>query len=499
MTTDPRTPVIVGAGQVVHRNPPDAESTEPVTLMVEALRLAGEDSGTGDKLLRRADSVRCVPVIAWRYLDAAALVADELGARPRETVQSAAIGGDGPQRLLNDTARAIGDNEIDVALVGGGEAVASMGGGAVPRWRHQADDVKPSRELDEYREPVNETELAAGVAFPVIMYALVESAVRAASGDVGETHLDKIAGLWSRFSHVAADNPFAWIQRTYRPEEIATPSTANRLVAAPYTKLLTANMQVNMGSGLVVCSAQAAEDAGVPKDRWVFIHAGAQAVDEWHVTERASLIASPAIRAVAQASLQHAGLSIDDIAHVDLYSCFPSAVQVAAGELGLAIEDDSRPLTVTGGLTFAGGPGNNYTSHAIATLVHRLREDPDVYGLATALGWYLTKHAMGIYSARPPQKPFASLNPQPEQQPARRSLSQYAGPATIEAYTITYARTGAPDALIISALTPGGERTLIRTDDRGLLDAVSTDDPIGQRIVIDSDRSLPNVLNLSGV
>jgi acetyl-CoA C-acetyltransferase len=111
---------------------------------------------------------------------------------------------------------------------------------------------------------------------PVAMYALIESAVRAASGRDRDAHLDRIAGLWSRFSRVAAENPFAWIRRTYAAQGIAAPTTENRLVATPYSKLLTANIQVNMGSGLIVCSAQAAQDAGVPKDRWVFIHAGAQ-------------------------------------------------------------------------------------------------------------------------------------------------------------------------------------------------------------------------------
>ena len=486
--------MIVGAGQVVQRDPYDVERCEPVTLMVEALRLAGEDSGAGERLLRRADSVRCVPVIAWRYMDAAALVAEDLGARPRETVQSAAIGGDGPQRLLNDTACAIAAGEIDVALVAGGEAVASMRAGAAPPWRRQAEAVRPTRELDENREAVNEVELAAGVALPVIMYALIESAVRAASGNDRETHLARIASLWSRFSHVAAENPFAWIRRAYAAEEIATPSTNNRLVAAPYTKLLTANMQVNLGSGLILCSAQAAGDAGVPKDRWVFIHAGAQAQDEWHVTERATLAGSPAIRAVGRASLEHAGLCIDDVAHIDLYSCFPSAVQIAASELDIAIDNPERPLTVTGGLTFAGGPGNNYTTHAIATLVHRLREDPDAYGLATAIGWYLTKHAVGLYSARPPQTPFATLDPQPERQPARRSLGRYARSATIEAYTITYARDGAAEAVIVSAVTPAGERTLIRASDPDFVEAVSREDPISQHIIIDSNLRLEHQL-----
>ena len=65
-------------------------------------------------------------------------------------------------------------------------------------------------------------------------------------------------------------------------------------------------------------------------------------------------------------ALEMAGLTIDDVAIVDLYSCFPSAVQLGAQSLGL---DINRQLTRTGGLSFAGGPWNNYVMHSISTVV----------------------------------------------------------------------------------------------------------------------------------
>ena len=404
-------------------------------------------------------------------------------ARPRETAQSAAIGGDGPQRLLNDTARAIAAGEIDVALVGGGEAVASLRAaqlaGRTPHWRRQPERVQPTHTLGRDRAAINEAETAAGLGPPVSMYALIETAVRAADGSAPDAHLARIAGLWSRFSAVAAQNPHAWIRRRYTATQIATASPENRLVSAPYTKLLTANIQVNMASGLIVASAEAARWAGVPKDRWVFIHAGAQAEDEWHVTERDRLAASPAINVVGRAVLEHAGLGIDEIAHLDLYSCFPAAVQIAARELGLATHDPARPLTVTGGLTFAGGPGNNYSGHAVAALVEHLREEPAAYGLVTALGWYLTKHAVGVYSARPPRTPFRSLDPKPQTPPARRARTDYTGPATVEAYTVAYERDGTAEAAVVSALTPDGDRAVIRTPENDVIDAILSEDRTG--------------------
>src|SRR5581483_3897259 len=149
------------------------------------------------------------------------------------------------------------------------------------------------------------------------------------------------------------------------------------------------------------------------------------------------------------------GLSVDDIAHIDLYSCFPAAVQIGAAELGLPLDDPARPLTVTGGLTFAGGPGNNYAGHGVATLVSILRREPEAIGLATALGWYATKHAIGLYSATPPVSPFRSLDPVPDHGTTGVARIDYTGPATLVAFTVRRDRDGNAFSAAVSALTPG--------------------------------------------
>ena len=210
---------------------------------------------------------------------------------------------------------------------------------------------------------------------------------------------------------MAADNPHAWIRTARTPDEIVTPTPANRMVSFPYPKLCTANMQVDQGAAFIVCSVAAARAAGVAEERWVFPLAGADGNDHWFISERPELHRSPAIRLAGAAALQQAGLDIDDIAFVDLYSCFPAVVQMAANELGLAIDDPDRPLTLTGGLTFGGGPGNNYTSHGIARAVGALRGAPGSAALVTGLGWYATKHSIGVYASRPPEHGGADPSP----------------------------------------------------------------------------------------
>jgi acetyl-CoA C-acetyltransferase len=466
---DAWTPVIVGVGQVSDRSTEPAGG-DPVSLAVRALRLAADDSKS-PAILQKADLVGYVASVSWLYPDGAALIAGNVGAAPRQTVQTTTFGGDGSLRLLNDVAAAIAAGHASIALVGGAEAASTVAAaersGGDLDWPRQPAGTGPGRVVGGDAPANNAPETAAGLVAPIHLYALIESAVRTRLGLDPDEHRERITRLWAGYSEIAAGNPYAWQPAVHTAAELAEPTAANRMIAAPYPKLLTANVQVNQGAGIIVCSAAAAQEAGIDQDRWVFLHAGAHATDEWYVTERADLAASPAIKAIGDAVLGHVGIGIDDVRHIDLYACFPSAVQIAALELGLPVDDPARPLTVTGGLTFAGGPGNNYSSHAIANLVPLLRSDPDSFGLATALGWYLTKHAATVLSGRPPHREYRDIDVDHRlsRPPARRALSSWTGPAVLEAYTVPYRRDGVAEATIVTAITPDGDRAVLRLSD----------------------------------
>ena len=240
---------------------------------------------------------------------------------------------------------------------------------------------------------------------------------------------------------------------------------------------------------------ETAEALGVPRERWVFVHAGARATDEWFLSHRRRLDRSPAIRACGEAVLGHAGAGPDDLGPIDLYSCFPAAVQLAADALGLPLDDPARPLTCTGGLTFFGGPGNNYATHGIVAVARRLREgDPGELGLSTALGWYATKHAIGLYGNRPPERPFAALEPAPEPVAPRAVAPRaVAAPADAEGQaetgTLIYDRDGAPSYGILFALLDDGRRALGHTNDAAVMAAMAGDDFLGSRVRLAADRS----------
>ena len=490
MPVDPRTPVIVGGGQVNQRVEPEA-AEEPVALMAEAARRAEADAGAGG-LLAGVESVRVVAQLSRRYPDPGALVAERIGAAPRQSLVTT-MGGNSPQTLLSATALAVQDGGLDVVLLCGAEAwrsrMALRRDGRSPAWTVQPEGTPPAEVFGEELAMTSPAEAARGVVMPVQVYPMFETALRAVAGRTVEEHRAHLGRLWSRFSEVAAANPHAWSREALTPEEVAVPSPENRMIGFPYPKRMNSNNDVDQGAALLLCSVEAARRLGVPEDRWVFPRAGTDAHDHAFVSERADLCSSPAIRLAGRAVLDLAGADVDDLAHVDLYSCFPSAVQIAAAELGLGVD---RPLTVTGGMSFAGGPWNNYVMHAIATMVGRLRAEPGALGLCTANGGFVTKHAFGVYSTTPPPAGFRWTSPQAEIDalPRRHPADGYAGPATVESGTVMYERDGSPTLALAACLTAEGARVWASATDPDVMAAMVLDDVVGRAGTVDADGVL---------
>jgi acetyl-CoA C-acetyltransferase len=293
--------------------------------------------------------------------------------------------------------------------------------------------------------------------------------------------------LYQGFNAVAAKNPLSWFPTERSAQEISTVSAGNRYVGFPYTKFLNSVIQVNMGAAVILTSVAKARELGVANDRMVYLHGCADANDIWNVSERVNYQSSPAVRTMGEKAFTMAGKTIDEIDYFDIYSCFPSAVQIACDELGLA-HDDARGLTVTGGLPYFGGPGNNYVMHSIATMMNVLRGNPGKFGLLNANGWFITKHSLGIYSTKPLEEDWRREPPADYQQAILDEIhpaftESPNGSATIETYTVLHGREGVQRALVIGLLedgtrfiaeTPGDEKTLLQMMDREMLGASGT-------------------------
>ncbi len=445
MSLDPRTPVLIGYGQVNHRDDidPGKRSIEPVDLMAAAARQAADA-----RVIEAVDSVRVVNILSARYRDPGLLLGQRIGAGDFTTLYSP-IGGNAPQSLVNQACLDIARGSARLVLLAGAETWRTRTGlraqGGKLAWTVQDDSV-PMAELTGEDVPMaGDVQTRIGLALPAYVYPLFEQALRIANGESVDHHLTRVGELWARFNAVAVGNPHAWIRTPVTAEEITRPGPRNRMISWPYTKLMNSNNMVDQGAALVLTSAEQATRLGVPADRWVFPHAGTDAHDTFAVAERDELHRSAAIRIAGARVLELAGLRIDDIDYVDLYSCFPSAVQVAAAELGLACDDGARPLTVTGGLTFAGGPWNNYVMHAIATMAELLVANPGRRGLITANGGYLTKHSFGVYSTTPPTEfRWEDSQTAVDREPTRKAAVGWEGVGTVESWTTPFDREGQP-------------------------------------------------------
>jgi acetyl-CoA C-acetyltransferase len=488
VTLDPRTPVLVGVGQITDRPAPGARFADrptPLSLMVDALAKAGADAR--GRVLAHLDELVAIRSFVWHPSDPARLVADALGITPRRT-RLTPTGGNTPQQLVHEYSRRILAGELEAVAVVGSEAMHARSlarrEGVPTGWVEPKDGGVLDHPLDEERPPLTADEFGAGLTTPTDVYPLFENARRARRGDSAEQQRQRLGDLWASFARVAATNPYAWITDGPSADAIATPAPNNRLIAAPYTKLLVANMPVDMGAAYILTSLAFAENAGVPRDAMVFPHTGADASDHWFVSERPELDDSPAMRAI-WAALESSGVRADDLAHLDFYSCFPTVVQTAGEITGIDVFDPARPATVTGGLTFGGGPGNNYVTHSIASMVDRLRATPGSQGLVTGLGWFSTKHAWGTYSTEPPASAFAYTDVQPDVDAGPKvTVRADNGDASVETFTVVYDRDGAPSRVVVAARWSDGARVWAKADHGDVLSRFVSDAPFGDTITV---------------
>lgn len=464
--TERNFPVLVGVGQVLDRVNDVREAKEPLEMMWDAIQHAQADSVVDD-CLKYVDSIRVIRGM-WPYQNPAKNLASRLDLHDVETVGTL-IGGNQNQAVVNETAAEILAGERKFVLITGAE-----NGNSSTKARKQGINLRYTecpgsfdRVIGAAQQPEHHAhERAKGINRAIQVYPMYDNAIRYQRSESIGDHIDRVARLWKRFNDVGLRNPNAWVQVSMTPREIATPSTSNRPISFPYTKFMNANMSVNMGAALLMTSVGFAQSIGVPESKWVYPLAGVKGYDRDSASVREEFYSSPGIRTVGARLLELADTSVEALDFVDLYSCFPSAVQVAATEYGLSHE---RDLTVTGGLTFGGGPLNNYVMHSIARTVELIREKPGSKGLVTANGGNIYKHVHSMYGHDMPAMPFQSESVQDEVDafPARTCLASFEGSASIESYTVMY-DDFEPSQCLISCRTDGDERVWAVSDDRDL-------------------------------
>lgn len=476
---DPSTPVLVGVGQSSERIDDDGYcALSAVDLAAEAAREAVRDSGAGDALPGAIDVVAAVRQFEvstplshaplGRSDNVPRSVAARIGADPALAILDV-TGGQSPQHLVTERARAIASGTSEVALVVGGEAISTArhlsGRDDAPDFTETVGGQLTDRGYG-LSGVATRAELAHGLTTPAHRYALLDNARRARLGRTAAEYAAEMGALFAPFSAVAAGNPHAAAPTARTAAELATPGERNRPIADPYTRYLVSRDQVNQGAAVLLCSVAAARRLGVAEDRWVYLHGYAD-LREHDLMDRPDLGATPASEAAVRAALDRAGVGVDELSTLDLYSCFPIAVSALCDALGVA-PDDPRGLTVTGGLPFFGGPGNDYSLHAIAETVLRCRAAPGSFGLVGANGGIASKYSAGVYATTPvPWRAHddTELQSALDRVPTAPRAEHPDGPSTVESWTVLHGRDGARTGVVVGRLDADGRRFLARVPD----------------------------------
>lgn len=471
--SDHNVPVIVAVGEVIDRPAEPTAAREPVVLMADALLTAERDADVA--LLAAIDSIDVVGQVTWRYADPVGRLCNELSVSPARRV-NASMGGETPVRLVHEAALRISRGESEVAAIVGGEAVNALAKARAAKatlaWTPLVSRDEMVK-LDSARLPIASSAKRAGATDPVHIYPLYENAWSAAHGVTPQDSTAASAELWSRYAASAARNPTAWLRTAPDAATIATSSAANRMVAFPYSKLMVANPSVNQAAAVIVASLAWARSMGVEESRLVYLWGGAAAAEPEDFLQRDRYDRSTAQEAVLRQTVAIAGGDPNRINHAELYSCFPVVPKMALETLALP---PHVPPTVAGGLTFFGGPLNNYMGHGIAAMVRALRAHPGELGLVYGQGGVVSKHHALVLSTAPPSVPLSEDYSVQEQANGARDavpevVEDYHGPAVIETYTLVYGQEQVPQYGVVVARTPGGARLIakVRQEDEASL------------------------------
>lgn len=494
-------PIIIGAAQSIQ--PKETENPlDPLRFIAKVTKLAIEDTGVRN-LNDFIDSVYVVFVGSWSYEDAPGELSEMLGIKPFNKVLSLS-GGNTSLRLLNQAALSITEGKSKVILITGGETwyTTSLArkGKFTLNWPEQKKSIYPKAGT---MKSLNEFEQKYSLHIPSISYAIFETALRKASNRSLEEHQLKIGQLFEKFSKVASKNPFAWLKKAYTAQEIITPTPQNRMINHPYTKYMCSNPFVDQSGAILLTTQTFAEELNIKPSKWIYLMGGGNLQNIFNLTQRPTLIKSPAAKYGARLSLAQAGLKLADIDLFDFYSCFPSMVQIIRNALSIK-EDDPRPLTITGGMPFFGGPWNNYSLHPVITAVDLIRKNPSLKIMQVANGGWNTKLSVTIYGKTPPIKPWSTeesskLEKEIEKEELPKPVEKANGILTIEAYTITYKRDGTPNLGIVIGILEDGSRTLaILKEDSKTLENLSNQELIGKEFkVFHDDKTGFNYLKIN--
>ena len=511
------TPILIGAGMTVQKEKDLEKAKSPIQQQVDAAEIALHDTGQAANLRAALDGFAAIRSVidspesdanklpCGHYSNPGQTIADMMGLQAKQTFL-AATGGNSPQMMINTLAERIAQGDVSAVLLTGGESFASimravMSGTDKSDWNDMPSQ-KPE-EIGTEKVGVLPVEMAHRLNFPVNYYPIFENALRHHLGHDVKTHMGQMGALMAPFTEVAAQHPQSWFPVARSADELVTVTDDNRWVGYPYPKYLNSVIRIDQNAAVILTSVGKAREMGVDESKWIYLHGCADANEIWFPAERPELHRSHAIHHMTKLALSMAGWKIEDIDQFDLYSCFPSAVEVAIYEMGLSL-DDPRPFTVTGGLPYFGGAGNAYTLMSVATMMQKLRAQKaasgqDANGLCNGNGWFLTKHALGLYSTAPYEGEWQREAPSVLQAkidagPRLEVDASPTGSGTIDSFTVAHVAGKPPTGILLGRMSDSGKRFVANMAPEGAhTDRLMQQDPFGMRGTLSGGENGTNI------
>lgn len=480
---DANTPVLVGYGTAHQRTSDPDEALDAAGLMIDAT-MTSVPSTPATSILPQVDWVGATEGLT-AYPDPARLVAEAIGAVKAHTVLAKV--GVMQQTLISRACSLVQSGDAALALVVGGEAryrdVLAKAAGKQAKIALQSSDAQPDEVLTPAAEIVLRCEAEAGLLGAPAFYALVDSAWRVRRSQSLDQHRRELGELYARFSEIAAQNPAAVRRQIYDVDYLQSPSPDNPFIAFPYTKLMVTTWTVDQAAALLFCTVATAERLGIPRERWVFPVVAIESNHMVPVTARKDMTQVEAVRAMAGACTRVAGVDPSAIDLLDIYSCFPVAVTVTAKGLGIPT---GRDLTLTGGMSFAGGPYNNYVFQAVSRAAELLADRQGTTALVSCVSGLYTKQGFTVLATEPPQTPFSVQDVTAEVdalEPAIPVEDRPTGRGTIAAATILF-QDGKPERAVAVIDLPNAHRTVARCSGPDVMTAFMTEEPIGKAVLV---------------
>jgi len=501
-----RIPILVGCGQITQRENDPLKALSPIELTAEACFEAAKDSGVDNILLNKLDTIvtiRSFSDTSWRfkcpfgrYTNPSLSLANRISAYDVKNHIYTFPGGNMPQWSVNRIFELIAKGKVKTALLAGGESLFTQ-----KNAQRKGVNLNWSEDLgNDYSEwginkkAWSDVEDSHGMRGAIFAYPLIENAIRGNENRSILEHNIEMGKLLEKFSMIAKNNPLADRQNAYSAKKISEVTSQNPYIGFPYTKLMNANAYIDQSAAVIMTTVQHAKELGIDRDKWVYLHGCGDAYDHWYLSDRVNYYSSPAMKIASEEALKMADCTINEIEFFDIYSCFPSAIKIACDEMNIDI-NTNKNLTVTGGLPYFGGPGNNYVTHSISEIMNRVRKIQGSKGMVTANGNYITKQSVGIYSSEQPNRKFSPINPEIYQKKINNKIgpnfiNEANGNAFIETYTVINDKEGPLYAILFGRLKDGSRFIANTPKDKNLLLDMMNNDYLNVKGIVKNKDNL---------